>query len=34
MIYTKPDIELVEIQMQDIVCSSIGEDEDEGGRIF
>lgn len=33
-IYEKPFAEVVEVEMDDVVCASVGEDKDEGGRIF
>lgn len=34
LIYEKPFVEIIEVEMGDIVCESVKEDEDGGGRIF
>ena len=33
-IYEKPYVEIIKIEKEDRVCASVGEDKDEGGRIF
>lgn len=33
-VYEKPMVEVITVEMADVVCASVGQDEEGGGRIF